>query len=83
MFSPDMDPIMVRPKHASRKYSNELNQRETFASCGAITSSATAEMVPPIMEEIVEIPTALRPFPFFVSGNPSIAVAADAGVPGV
>ena len=48
-----------------------------------MNSNAIAEIVPPIIEQMVEVPIALSPLPWRVSANPSAAVAADAGVPGV
>ena len=75
--------MTVRPKIEIRKLSGSLNIRLTFASGGAITRRAMALARPPIPEESMDMPTASRPRPCFVSGYPSMAVAALAGVPGV
>ena len=83
MFSPARLPIIDRPNTPIRQYSAGPNSSEIFASGSASNSSMTALKVPPIIEAIVHIPIAFRPSPRLVSANPSIAVAADAGVPGV
>ena len=83
MLPPERLPTMVKPKIAIRKYSGELNISDTFTSCGARKSRATALITPPVTELILDTPTAFRPFPCLVSSYPSMAVAAEAGVPGV
>ena len=76
-------PIIVSPNTAIKKYSGALNFKEIKDSGGANKSRATALIQPPITDEIVLTPRALRPCPLRVSLYPSRAVAAEAGVPGV
>ncbi len=75
--------MTVRPKTESRKYSRTENFKEKAPSAGAISSMAIALTVPPTAEPRVATPIASMPRPCLVSWNPSMAVAAEAGVPGV
>ena len=75
--------MIVTPKMASMQYSSAENCRENFPNGGERNNSANAPTTPPIMEATVQTPTASMPRPCWVSLYPSIAVAAEAGVPGV
>jgi hypothetical protein len=76
-------PMTVSPNTASMKYSGGPNFRDKSDKGGDMNSSAKALAEPPTTDEKVATLSALLNSPFWVSTKPSIAVAAEAEVPGV
>ncbi len=75
--------IIVKPKIESQKYSGLLNCIASSARNGEKKYREIQLNKPPQNEAKHATAKALAAWPFLVNSYPSIAVAAEAGVPGV
>ena len=80
---PVMAPQMRIPKMDKRKNSQLVNIREIAVRRGVRERTKTTLIIVPMQEEVVATKIARPPFPLLANGNPSRAVAAEAGVPGM
>ena len=80
---PVMAPQIRIPKMDKRKNSQLVNIKDIAVRSGVRERTKTTLIMVPIQEEVVATKIARPPFPLFANGNPSKAVAAEAGVPGI
>ena len=66
-----------------RKNSQLVNIKEIDVKSGVRERTNTTLIMVPIHDEVVATKIAKPPFPLLANGNPSRAVAAEAGVPGM
>lgn len=76
-------PQIMMPNTASRKNSHEVNLRAKPVRTGVSVSTQTTLNSVPIIETVVARNIACPASPRLAIGKPSIAVAAEAGVPGM
>jgi|GEM_PF-5382959 len=91
-MKPEMSPLLrdlketlamdTRPKRPTRKYSAGWKRSATLAAGGATRMRTRALSTPPTTEAKVETRTAWTALPRMVISQPSMAVAAEAEVPG-
>ena len=76
-------PQMMTPNRLSRKNSQLPNCRDTLVRSGVRVRTQITLISVPMQEAVVARKIARPPLPLLASGNPSSAVAALAGVPGI